>query len=128
MKHNQEEYWNELAKMLERMDAENGELLKYTSVLSAEKPETMQDALHLAQNLNSYERMQHQQVCDALEITLYGSGIEDQSLSYHLNAAEKEVLREKMEAYCMQRERKPLNQLCQEILQDLDTPAQAMQI
>ena len=35
--------YNELAKMLGRMDAENGELLKYTSVLSAEKPETMQD-------------------------------------------------------------------------------------
>ena len=32
--------YNELAKMLGRMDAENGELLKYASVLSAEKPET----------------------------------------------------------------------------------------
>ena len=49
--------YNELAKMLGRMDAENGELLKYTSVLSAEKPETMQDALHLAQNLDCYERI-----------------------------------------------------------------------
>ena len=49
--------YNELAKMLERMDAENGELLKYTSVLSAEKPETIQDALHLAQNLDCYERI-----------------------------------------------------------------------
>lgn len=44
--------------------------------------------------LNVYANydMQRQQVCDTLEITLYGSGIEDQSLSYHLNAAEKEVL------------------------------------
>jgi len=49
--------YNELAKMLGRMDAENGELLKYTSALSAEKPETMQDALHLAQNLDCYERI-----------------------------------------------------------------------
>ncbi len=49
--------YNDLAKMLGRMDAENGELLKYTSVLSAEKPETMQDALHLAQNLDCYERI-----------------------------------------------------------------------
>ena len=49
--------YNELAKMLERMDAESGELLKYTSVLSAEKPETMQDALYLAQNLARYERI-----------------------------------------------------------------------
>ena len=71
--------------------------------------------------LNVYANydMQRQQVCDTLEITLYGSGIEDQSLSYHLNAAEKEVLREKMEAYCMQREHKPLEQLCQEILQEM---------
>ena len=72
--------------------------------------------------------MQRQQVCDELEITLYGSGIEDQSLTYHLNAAEKEILREKMEAYCMRRERKPLNQLCQEILQELDAPTQEMQL
>ena len=72
--------------------------------------------------------MQHQQVCGTLEITLYGSGIEDQSLTYHLNAAEKEVLREKMEAYCMQREHMPLNQLCQEILQEQDAPTQEMQL
>ena len=72
--------------------------------------------------------MQRQQVCDELEITLYGSGIEDQSLAYHLNAAEKNVLREKMEAYCMQREHKLLNQLCQEILQEQDVPIQEMQM
>ena len=80
--------------------------------------------------LNIYANydMQRQQVCDTLEITLYGSGIEDQSLTYHLNAAEKEVLREKMEAYCMQREHKPLNQLCQAILQEQDAPTQEMQM
>ena len=80
--------------------------------------------------LNVYANydMQRQQVCDELEITLYGSGIDDQSLTYHLNAAEKEVLREKMEAYCMQREHKPLNQLCQEILQEQDVPIQGMQL
>ena len=72
--------------------------------------------------------MQRQQVCDELEMTLYGSGIEDQSLTYHLNAAEKEVLREKMEAYCMQREHMPLNQLCQELLQEQDVPIQEMQL
>ena len=69
-----------------------------------------------------------QQVCDELEITLYGGGIEDQSLTYHLNAAEKEVLREKMGAYCMQREHKPLEQLCQELLQEQDVPIQEMQL
>ena len=81
-----------------------------------------------ALNIYANYDMQYQQVCDELEITLYGSGIEDQSLTYHLNAAEKEVLREKMEDYCMQREHKPLNQLCQEIMQEPDTPAQEMRM
>jgi hypothetical protein len=81
-----------------------------------------------ALNIYANYDMQRQQVCDTLEITLYGSGIEDQSLTYHLNAAEKEVLHEKMEAYCMQREQKPLNQLCQEILQEQDAPTQEMQL
>ena len=81
-----------------------------------------------ALNIYANYDMQRQQVCDTLEITLYGSGIEDQSLSYHLNAAEKEVLREKMDAYCMQREHKPLEQLCQELLQEQDVPIQEMQL
>ena len=81
-----------------------------------------------ALNIYANYDMQRQQVCDELEITLYGSGIEDQSLTYHLNAAEKEVLREKMEAHCMQREHKPLDQLCQEILQEQDAPTQEMQL
>ena len=81
-----------------------------------------------ALNIYANYDMQRQQVCDMLEITLYGSGIEDQSLTYRLNAAEKEVLREKMEAYCMQREHMPLNQLCQEILQEQDAPMQEMQL
>ena len=80
--------------------------------------------------LNVYANydMQRQQVCNELEMTLYGSGIEDQSLTYRLNAAEKEVLREKMDTYCMQREHKPLEQLCQEILQEQDAPTQEMQM
>ena len=81
-----------------------------------------------ALNIYANYDMQRQQVCDTLEITLYGSGIEDQSLTYRLNAAEKEVLREKMDAYCMQREHKPLEQLCQEILQEQDAPTQEMQL
>ena len=81
-----------------------------------------------ALNIYANYDMQRQQVCDTLEMTLYGSGIEDQSLSYHLNAAEKEVLREKMDAYCMQREHKPLEQLCQELLQEQDVPIQEMQL
>ena len=81
-----------------------------------------------ALNIYANYDMLHQQVCDEMEITLYGSGIDDQSLTYHLNTAEKEVLREKMDAYCMQREHMPLNQLCQEILQEQDAPTQEMQL
>ena len=81
-----------------------------------------------ALNIYANYDMQRQQVCDELEMTLYGSGIEDQSLTYRLNATEKEVLREKMDAYCMQREHKPLEQLCQEILQEQDAPTQEMQL
>ena len=81
-----------------------------------------------ALNIYANYDMQRQQVCDELEMTLYGSGIDDQSLTYCLNAAEKEVLREKMEAYCMQREHKPLEQLCRELLQEQDVPIQEMQM
>ena len=80
--------------------------------------------------LNVYANydMQRQQVCDELEITLYGSGIEEHSLTYHLNAAEKEVLCAKMETYCMEQEHTSLTQFCKEILQDQDAPAQEMQM
>ena len=80
--------------------------------------------------LNVYANydMQHQQVCDELEITLYGSGIEEQSLTHHLNAAEKDVLRTKMEAYCMEREHTSLTQFCKELLQDQNAPSQEMHL
>ena len=80
--------------------------------------------------LNVYANydMRRQQVCDELEITVYGSGMEDQQLTYRLNAAEKELLREKMEVYCLQQENKTLNELCQEILQEIDEPELEMQM
>ena len=82
-----------------------------------------------ALNIYANYDMQRQQVCDELEMTLYGSGIEDQSLTYHLNAAEKEVLRAKMEAYCMEQEHISLAQFCKELLQDQDAaPAQEMRL
>ena len=68
--------YNELAKAFERMDTENGELLKYASVLSAEKPETMQDALHLAQTLDCYERISG---------SLYDYGIKSLQERFDLN-------------------------------------------
>lgn len=82
-----------------------------------------------ALNIYANYDMQRQQVCDELEMTLYGSGIEDQSLTYQLNAAEKEVLRAKMEAYCMEQEHISLAQFCKELLQNQDAaPAQEMRL
>ena len=48
---------NDLALCIEEMQQRNGDLLKYLAVLSLEKPETFTDALHLASNLDDYERI-----------------------------------------------------------------------
>ena len=48
---------NDLALCIEEMQQRNGELLKYLSVLSLENPETFTDALHLASNMDDYERV-----------------------------------------------------------------------
>lgn len=48
---------NELAWAIEEMQCEDGELLKYLSVLSVEQPGTMQEALRCAMNLDDYERI-----------------------------------------------------------------------
>ena len=42
------------------------------------------------------------QVCDELEIALHRGDGSETALSYHLNAAEKEVLLRKMEDYCQE--------------------------
>ena len=80
--------------------------------------------------LNVYANydMRRQQVCDELEIMLYGSDIEDQFLTYRLNTVEKGVLRSKMEAYCVKQVHMSLPQLCKEILYGLDAPTQEMQM
>ena len=79
-------------------------------------------------NLYANYDMVRQRVCDELEIVIYG-GNEDKGIRHLLNAAEKDVLREKMEAYCMEQEHTSLAQFCKEILQDQDTgPAQEMQL
>lgn len=52
---------NELAWAIEGMQLEDSELMKYLSVLSVEQPETMQDALRYAMNLDDYERMSQDQ-------------------------------------------------------------------
>ena len=46
---------NELAWAIVGMQLEDRELMKYLSVLSVEQPETLQEALHYAMNLDDYE-------------------------------------------------------------------------
>jgi len=87
-------------------------------------------------SLNIYANydMVKNEVCDDLEITLYGDDIEDEEIPYCLNAAEKEVLRTTMENYCMTYEGKTLSEICEKYLreqmqeQEQDAPTQEMQM
>ena len=87
-------------------------------------------------SLNIYANydMVKKEVCDDLEITLYGDDIEDEEIPYCLNAAEKEVLRSTMENYCMTYEGKTLSEICEEYLREQmqehepNAPAQEMQM
>ena len=87
-------------------------------------------------SLNIYANydMVKKEVCDDLEITLYGDDIEDEEIPYCLNAAEKEVLQTTMENYCMTYEGKTLSEICEEYLreqmqeQELNAPTQEMQL
>ena len=87
-------------------------------------------------SLNIYANydMVKKEVCDDLEITLYGDDIEDEEIPYCLNAAEKEVLQTTMENYCMTYEGKTLSEICDEYLreqmqeQELNAPTQEMQM
>ena len=86
----------------------------------------VEDSIYTVNLYANYD-MVHQCVCDELEIVIYG-GTEDQEIRYPLNAAEKEVLRTKMEAYCMEQEHTSLTQFCKELLQDQNAPAQEMHL
>ena len=87
----------------------------------------VEDSIYTANLYANYD-MVRQRVCDELEIVIYG-GAEDEEIRPLLDAAEKEVLRAKMEAYCMEQEHISLAQFCKELLQDQDAaPAQEMQL
>ena len=51
------EQLDELAENIRIMDQEDGALLKYLSVLEAERPETLQEALRFSIELDDYERV-----------------------------------------------------------------------
>ena len=86
----------------------------------------VEDSIYTVNLYANYD-MVRQRVCDELEIVIYG-GTEDKEIRYPLNAAEKDVLRTKMEAYCMEQEHTTLAQFCKELLQDQDALVQEMQM
>ena len=62
------------------------------------------------------------QVCDELEIALHRGDGSETALSYHLNAAEKEVLLRKMEDYCQEQTGMGLAEYSAQIMAEAPEP------
>ena len=60
------------------------------------------------------------EVCDTLDIVLHRSDGSDEELSYTLNAAEKDVLRRKMDAYCVEQTGMGLEEYCTQLRQEMN--------
>lgn len=60
--------------------------------------------------------MEQRQVCDTLDVVLHRNDDSDEELSYTLNADEKEILLEKMDAYCLEREGVTLDAHCAQLM------------
>lgn len=74
--------------------------------------------------LNVYANydMNSGQVCDELEIALHRGDGSETALSYHLNAAEKEVLLRKMEDYCQEQTGMGLAEYSAQIMAEAPEP------
>ena len=77
--------------------------------------------------LNIYANydLERDAVCDTLELNLCKGDGSEENWSYHLNAAEQEVLARKMEAFCQQQNGMSLHRLFEElkdIRQDVEIP------
>ena len=65
------------------------------------------------------------QVCDELEVDLHWADGREESVEYRLNAAEKEVLLQKMDAYCLEQTGQTLaDYSAQRMAEDMEPPAQ----
>ena len=82
------------------------------------------DALENGDWLNVYANydMNSGQVCDELEIALHRGDGSETALSYHLNAAEKEVLLRKMEDYCQEQTGMGLAEYSAQIMAEAPEP------
>lgn len=66
--------------------------------------------------------MEQRQVCDTLDIILHRNDGSDKELSYTLNAAEKEILLRKMDAYCLECEGVMLDAYCDQRMAEEQSP------
>ena len=86
---------------------EVGNLLNFYMETNFDVDAVFGTSVHTSENddwLNVYANydMTTGQVCDELEIELHRAGGVEESLTYTLNAAEKDVLLQKMEEYCQE--------------------------
>ena len=74
--------------------------------------------------LNVYANydMRAAEVCDELEIILHREDGSESALSYHLNAAEKEILLRKMEDYCQEQTGMGLAEYSAQIMAEAPEP------
>lgn len=70
--------------------------------------------------LNIYANydMERGEVCDTLELTLCKGDSSEETFSYHLNAAEQEVLFRKMDEFCQQQTSMSLHEYAQQIREE----------
>ena len=70
--------------------------------------------------LNIYANydIEKDRLCDTLELNLCKGDGTEENWSYHLNAAEQEVLRRKMEAYCQQQNGMSLHEYAQQLREE----------
>lgn len=70
--------------------------------------------------LNIYANydIEKDRLCDTLELNLCKGDGTEENWSYHLNAAEQEVLRRKMEEYCQQQSGMSLHEYAQQLREE----------
>lgn len=76
--------------------------------------------------LNIYANydIEKDRLCDTLELNLCNAEGTEENWSYRLNAAEQEVLRRKMEAYCQQQTGMSLHEYAQQLREELGQTSQ----
>ena len=112
---------NDLAGQLARLDTTQG--IAYRGLLEMAVQEKVQSNGGIYAN---YDIMRDRP-CDTLELNLCKGDGTEENWSYHLNAAEQEVLARKMEAFCQQQNGMSLRDFARQ-LQEEPGPSQQIQM